>query len=57
MKRDCEEYDLHKYMKYLWDTNIVYNESVYPLENEDGTPPIPLMYEPVCIPIGKRFIT
>ena len=37
-------------MKYLWDTNIVYNESVYPLENEDGTiSPIPLMYEPVCI--------
>ncbi len=49
-EKDCEEYDLHKYMKYLWDTNIVYNESVYPLENEDGTiSPIPLMYEPVCI--------
>lgn len=46
----CSFYDLEKYMKYLWDTEIVYNESVYPLENKDGgISPIGLMYEPVCI--------
>lgn len=49
-EKDCPDYDLEKYMKYLWDTEIVYNESVYPLENKDGSiSPIELMYEPVCI--------
>lgn len=43
--RDCEEYDLDKYMQNLYAGNVVYNESFLPLENRDGTvEPIRLMY-------------
>ena len=47
---DCPEYSLEKYMEPLWESKVVYNESIYPIENEDGSiSPIPLMYEPVAI--------
>ena len=43
---DCPTYDLEKYTKYYWDSPIIYNESVMPLEEEDGTiKPIALMYK------------
>ncbi len=43
---DCPTYDLEKYTKYYWDSPVIYNESVMPLEEKDGTiKPIPLMYE------------
>ncbi len=47
---DCTEYSLSKYMQPLWDTEVVYNESIYPLENEDGSiSPISLLYNAACI--------
>lgn len=47
---DCDKYELDKYTIPLWDTQVVYNESVYPLENEDGSiSPIRLMYDAACI--------
>lgn len=46
---DSSKYELNKYMLPYWDTNIVYNEGVYPLLNKDGTmSPVTLMYD-----IGK----
>lgn len=43
--RDCEEYDFDKYMAPYWEGNVVYNESVLPLEEADGTvAPITLMF-------------
>ncbi len=43
---DCPAYDLEKYTQYYWDSPVIYNEAVFPLEEEDGTmKPIPLMYE------------
>lgn len=47
---DCSKYELDKYIIPFWDSQIVYNESVYPIENEDSTiSPISLMYEAACI--------
>ena len=38
-------YDAALYNLPFWNTEVVYNETVYPLENADGTVPlIPLMY-------------
>lgn len=43
---DCPAYDLEKYTQYYWDSPVIYNEAVMPLEEEDGSmKPIPLMYE------------
>jgi len=43
---DCPAYDLEKYTNYYWDSDVIYNESVMPLEEEDGSiKPIPLMYK------------
>ena len=42
---DSSAYDLKKYISPFWEGNIVYNESVLPLENEDGSiEDIPLLY-------------
>ena len=43
-----DEYEVERYTKEYWDTSesIVYNESFFVLENEDGTiDPIQLMYD------------
>lgn len=46
---DSSKYELDKYMLPYWDTDIVYNEGVYPLLNSDGSmSPITLMFD-----IGK----
>lgn len=43
---DSSEYDLAKYIVPYWEGNIVYNESVFPLENADGSiDDIPLLYK------------
>jgi lysophospholipase L1-like esterase len=43
---DSSEYELDKYTIPYWEGNIVYNESVLPLENEDGSiDDIPLLYK------------
>ncbi|MBE7065412.1 MAG: hypothetical protein E7384_06340 [Ruminococcaceae bacterium] len=42
---DCMEYDLDKYTQPYWESDIIYNESVMPLENSDGSvPAVSLMY-------------
>ena len=39
-------YDLATYTEKYWRGNVVYNESVYPLENPDGSiSPVSLMYD------------
>ena len=41
----CGKYDLDKYTKYYWNSDVIYNESVMPLRNEDDSmSPIGLMY-------------
>lgn len=42
----CGKYDLDKYTKYYWDSDVIYNESVMPLQEKDGSmAPIGLMYK------------
>lgn len=46
LEEECSAYSLEKYMLPYWSSNIIYNESVMPLENEDGTiSAIQLMYD------------
>ncbi len=46
---DSSKYEVDKYMLPYWDTDIVYNEGIYPLLNADGSmSPITLMFD-----IGK----
>ncbi len=43
---DCKDYSLEKYMLPYWESDVIYNESVMPLRNADGTvDPITLMYD------------
>lgn len=43
---DCPAYDLEKYTAYYWDSDVIYNEAVMPLEEQDGSmQAIPLMYK------------
>ena len=43
---DSSSYELDKYMIPYWDTDIIYNEGVYPLLNSNGTmSPTTLMYD------------
>lgn len=43
--RDCTTFELDKYMLNLWDSNVTYNESVFPVANADGSiPAVDLMY-------------
>ena len=42
---DCSEYDVNKYTIPFWESNIVYNECVYPIMNtNDELAPFELMY-------------
>lgn len=46
LDEECSEYSLEEYMRPYWNSNIIYNESVMPLENADGSvPEIQLMYD------------
>lgn len=46
LDEECSAYSLEKYTKPYWNSNIIYNESVMPLENKDGSvPTIQLMYD------------
>lgn len=43
---DCYTYSLDKYMQPYWSSEVIYNESVMPLEHFDGEiKPISLMYD------------
>ena len=43
---DCPAYDLEKYTANYWESDVIYNEAVMPLEEEDGSmAPIPLLYK------------
>ena len=44
--KDLNKYSLNEYMLPYWSSDVIYNESVMPLLNEDGTmDPIELMYD------------
>lgn len=43
---ECSEYSLEKYTLPYWNSNIIYNEAVMPLENADGSiSSIQLLYD------------
>ena len=43
---DCNTFSHEKYMLPYWESNVIYNESVMPLRNKDGSvSPITLMYD------------
>lgn len=43
---DCPAYDLEKYTANYWESDVIYNEAVMPLEEQDGSMlPIPLLYK------------
>ncbi len=43
---DCPAYDLEKYTANYWESDVIYNEAVMPLEEQDGSiQPIPLLYK------------
>jgi hypothetical protein len=43
---DCAEYDVDKYTNPYWSGEIVYNEAVFPLEDQSGTvSDVSLMYK------------
>ncbi len=44
-ERDCDRYKIEQYMLPYWEGHVVYNETVYPLEEQDGSfLPISLLY-------------
>ena len=46
LNESCTEYSLEKYTLPYWSSNIIYNESVMPLENADGSiSSIQLLYD------------